>query len=75
MTYKIYDIENSHKVLKSGEITKTLKVSFPMNLTNFEKPLHNTLAIKSADNFGVFRIEFEKSEKKSFFKRLFGWLF
>jgi hypothetical protein len=75
MTYKIYDIENSHKVLKSGKITKTLKVSFPMNLTNFEKPLHNTLAIKSADNFGVFRIEFEKSEKKSFFKRLFGWLF
>jgi len=75
MTYKIYDIENRTAVVKSGEVVNDLKIKFPMALKPLEKPLHNTLAVKSADNFGVYRIELEKPKKKSFFKRLFGWLF
>jgi hypothetical protein len=76
MTYKIYDIENPSVVIKSGEISKDLKIVFPMGLKVLEKPLHNKLATKTADNFGVFRIEFtEKSRRNTFFGRLFGWLF
>lgn len=75
MTYKIYDIENKSVVVKSGTVEKDLKIEFPMALKEIEMPLQNTLATKSANNFGVFRIEFEKPEKKSFFKRFFGWLF
>ncbi|MFC0605964.1 hypothetical protein [Winogradskyella pulchriflava] len=75
-SYKIYDLENRAVVVKSGKISDNKKVMFPMALSAFEKPLHNTVATKSADNFGVFRIEFEKQKyKMSFFKRLFGWLF
>ena len=74
-TYNIYDIENRTVVAKSGKLTDNLKVEFPLALTKFEKPLHNTKATKSSDNFGVFRIEFERPEKKKFFKRIFGWLF
>ena len=74
--YKIYDIENRMVVAKSGKISKDMKITFPMGLEAFEKPLHNTIAEKSEDNFGVFRIEFEKpKKKKGFFSRLFGWLF
>lgn len=76
MTYKIYDIENLSVVVKSGEISEDLKITFPMGLKVLEMPLHNTVATKSADNFGVFRIEFtEKPKRKTFFGRLFGWLF
>jgi hypothetical protein len=47
-----------------------------MGLEKIEMPLHNTVATKSVDNFGVYRIEFtEKPKRKSFFGRLFGWLF
>ena len=47
-----------------------------MGLKAFEKPLHNTIAIKSVDNFGVYRIVFEeKKQKRNVFKQLFGWLF
>ena len=74
-TFKIYDIENRTVVITSGEISKNLKIEFPLALTRFEKPLHNNTATKSANNFGVFRIEFEQPKKESLFKRLFGWLF
>lgn len=75
MTYTIYDIENRTVIAKSGKMPKSGKIKFPMALKSFEKPLHNTLAVKSAENFGVFRIEFKKPKKGHFFKRLFGWLF
>jgi len=76
MIYKIYDIENRSVVIKSGEVPNDLKIEFPMGLKQFEMPLHNTIATKSADNFGVYRIEFsEKEKRKTFFGRLFGWLF
>lgn len=75
MTYRIYDIENRTIVAKSGVISDDFKIEFPLSLTHFEKPLHNSTATKSANNFGVFRVEFSKPEKKSFFKRLFSWLF
>ncbi|WP_299111822.1 hypothetical protein [uncultured Winogradskyella sp.] len=74
--YKIYDIENRNVVAKPGKMPKNMKISFPMGLKAFEKPLHNSIAAKSADNFGVYRIVFEKQEKKkSFLERFFGWLF
>lgn len=75
-SFKIYDLENRNKVVKSGTISKNEKITFPMSLKAFEKPLHNTIAIKSADNFGVYRIVFEeKKQKRNVFKQFFGWLF
>ncbi|BAO76642.1 right-handed parallel beta-helix repeat-containing protein [Winogradskyella sp. PG-2] len=76
MTFKIYDIENRTVIIKSGNISSDLKIRLPMNLNQLEMPLHNKDATKSANNFGVFRIEFtEKPKHKTFFGRLFGWLF
>jgi hypothetical protein len=43
---------------------------FPMNVSVFELPLHNQIAKKTPNNFGVFFIKFEK--KLSFFERLLG---
>ena len=82
--FTIYDVENRRKVLKSGTLGDERKITIPMDLTNFEKPLHNTIATKSNENFGVFRIAFEEkkiNEKKkakkneNIFKRFFQWLF
>ena len=76
MTYNIYDAENRSMVIKFGKVSRDLKIEFPMGLKQIEMPLHNTVAIKSADNFGVYRIEFtKKAKRKTFFGRLFGWLF
>lgn len=76
MTFEIYDIENRTKMISSGKVTSDLTINFPMGLKQFEMPLHNTVATKSVDNFGVYRVEFSKQKKrKSFFGRLFGWLF
>ena len=81
--YKIYDAENPKVILKSGTLTENLKVTFPMELTNFEKPLHNSKAQKTLSNFGVFVIEFEtvssavdetQEDRKGLFKRFFKWL-
>lgn len=75
-SFKIYDIENRNKVVKSGTISKNEKITFPMGLEAFEKPLHNTIATKSVENFGVYRIVFEeKIKKRNIFKQFFGWLF
>lgn len=71
-SYKIFDIENSSKIIKSGKISKRPKITFPMNLDYFEKPLHNEKAKKTPSNFGVYIIKFEK--KNSFFESLFGKL-
>ena len=70
-TYKIIDIENRKKVIKSGTVNKDAKITFHMSLKDFENPLHNNKAIKTLDNFGVFIIEF-KIKKRSFFERLFN---
>lgn len=75
MSFKIYDIENRSVVISSGNVENDLKIKFPMELKAFEMPLHNDVATKSANNFGVYRIEFDESKKKNFLKRLFGWLF
>ena len=76
MTFKIYDIENRGEVIKSGVVNSDLKILFPMGLKPFEIPLHNTIATKSVENFGVYRIEFEGLKKrKNFLGRLFSWLF
>ena len=79
--YKIYDVENSIVVVKSGQLPEDFKVMFPMQLTAFERPHHNTLAQKTESSFGVFVIEFEAQktdqvsiEKDNFFKRFFKWL-
>jgi hypothetical protein len=72
MTFKIYDIENRSVVVKSGKVPSDLKIIVPMGLEALEMPLHNNVTIKSATNFGVYRIEFESQiKKKNFFKRLF----
>ncbi len=74
--YTIYDMENRGVVAKSGILGKDKKVVFPIGLSAYEKPLHNTIAKKSASNFGVYRIEFEKPRRKiGFLQRFFGWLF
>lgn len=69
-TYKIYDIENPEKIIKSGKISNSLKLKFPMNVSDLELPLHNTKAKKTPNSFGVYLVKFEK--KLSLFERLFG---
>ena len=69
-TYKIYDIENPDKIIKSGKMSSDGMIVFPMNVSVFELPLHNQIAKNTPSNFGVFMIKFEK--KLSFFERLFG---
>ncbi|MEZ4797499.1 MAG: right-handed parallel beta-helix repeat-containing protein [Flavobacteriaceae bacterium] len=69
-TYKIYDIENPEKIIKSGKIQSDSKVEFNMNLNDLQMPSHNTIAKKTPNNFGVYIVKFEK--KLSFFERLFG---
>lgn len=68
--YKIYDIENPEKIIKSGKISTDSKLEFPMNTKVIEQPLHNQIAKKTPNNFGVYIVKFEK--KLSFFERLFG---
>lgn len=70
-TYRIVDVENSKIIIKSGKVNRDTKITFPMNLKNFEHPLHNDKAVKTLDNFGVYNIEFEvlknSKEKKKIF--------
>jgi parallel beta-helix repeat protein len=68
--YKIYDLENPNKIIKSGKISNDNKITFTMELSQLEMPLHNLKAQKTPNNFGVFVIKFEK--KLSFFERLFN---
>ena len=80
--YNIFDAENPNVVLKSGTLTDSFNINFPMQLTAFEKPLHNTKAEKTKSNFGVFIIEFDDThvktisdeEKGNALKRFFKWL-
>ena len=51
--YRIYDVENPKVVLKSGTLPDDYRVSFPMQLSEIERPLHNTKAKKTLSNFGV----------------------
>jgi hypothetical protein len=65
-------------MLLSGKLGKDRLIKFRMNLSDFEKPLNNSIATKSKDNFNVYRIVFKEKEikkKKGFFKRLFAWIF
>lgn len=76
--YEVYDIENRKVMLLSGKLGKDRLIKFRMNLSDFEKPLNNSIATKSKDNFNVYRIVFKEKEikkKKGFFKRLFAWIF
>lgn len=69
-SYRIYDIENSDEVIKSGKVNNDVKIKFTMKTSALEMPLHNQKTKKTPNNFGVFIIKFEK--KLSFFERLFG---
>lgn len=65
----IYNIKNieDDSIIKSGIVEESLEVEFPMANYN-----------KTVNNFGVYNIEFTektKEKKKSFFRRIFGWLF
>nr|WP_321236297.1 hypothetical protein [uncultured Psychroserpens sp.] len=81
-TFNIYDAENPKVVLKSGLFSEDSKITFPMQLTEIEQPLHNTKASKTLTDFGVFILEFESDtikdavEKKrdNALKRFFKWL-
>lgn len=76
--YEVYDIENRKVMLVSGKLGKDRLIKFRMNLSDFEKPINNSIATKSKDNFNVYRIVFKEKEikkKKGFFKRLFAWIF
>ena len=59
LNYKIYDVENPNVTLKTGKLSEDFKITFPMQLTEFEKPLFKISAQKTLSNFGVFVIEFE----------------
>ena len=72
-TYTITDIENPGATVASG-IVKGNKVTFPMQLTEFRKPQHNSKAQKTHTNFGVYTITFD-GRRAGFFQRLFKWLF
>ncbi len=79
--FKIYDVENPNVVAKSGQVPQDFKITFPMQLTAFEKPLHNMKAKKTVSDFGVFIIEFDEEvlnqtpkEKDNFLIRFFKWL-
>ncbi|MDG5492645.1 right-handed parallel beta-helix repeat-containing protein [Psychroserpens sp. SPM9] len=80
--FKMYDAENPKVVLKSGQLFEDAKITFPMQLTDFEKPLHNSKARKTLSNFGVFIVEFEPQEngvdtpekKSNAIQRFFKWL-
>ncbi len=63
--YLILDMEN-HQKIASGKVNAAGEISVPMGKHN-----------KTADNFGVYTIDFSRTvkRKKGFFKRLFGWLF
>lgn len=81
LNYRIYDVENPNVIVETGKLPEDLKITFPMHLTDFEKPLHNKSAQKTLSNFGVFVIEFEaqsmvqvSEEKGNIFKRFFKWL-
>jgi len=58
-SYRVYDIESKEIVVKSGALSDDKKIKFPMILSKFEQPLHNTKAVKSPNNFGVYRIVFD----------------
>jgi len=60
-SYKIYDIENPDKTIKSSKVSSDGKVKFSMNTSVLEMPLHNQKAKKTPSNFGVFVIKFEKN--------------
>jgi hypothetical protein len=69
--YVIRDVENLDEELKTGTLKNGSKIVFPMKLERNDN--------KSLNNFGVYIIEFKPQEmieeKKSFFERLFKWLF
>ena len=78
-TYKIYDAENRKEIAATGIIDKNHKVMFPMNLTAFQKPLHNDKAQKTESNFGVFIIQFQSekttsSEELNSLQKFLKWL-
>lgn len=57
--YEIYDVENRSVMLVTGKLNETKKIKFKMELSDFEKPLHNSVSTKSNSNFNVFRIVFK----------------
>ncbi len=82
-SYTIYDVENQKKVLKTGVLSEDGYLNIPMQLHEFEKPLHNEKAIKTIANFGVFVVEFDTQEvedpspedkRDNFFTRFWKWL-
>ncbi|MEO6348268.1 MAG: right-handed parallel beta-helix repeat-containing protein [Aquaticitalea sp.] len=78
-SYRIYDIENHKEIAASGIVTDNTKITFPMQLKDFKKPLHNEVAQKTPSNFGVFLIEFESeqtsyTEEKTGFQKFLIWL-
>ncbi|WP_411767736.1 right-handed parallel beta-helix repeat-containing protein [Winogradskyella sp. A3E31] len=54
-TFKVYDIENADKILKTGQLSDDLKVKINMAAAYSANPS----AQKSLANFGVYRIVFE----------------
>lgn len=57
--YTVIDIENPNAIVKSGKITKIEIIAIPMRHNDFERPLHNTQAQKTLNNFGVYLVEFK----------------
>jgi|GEM_PF-1522855 len=81
-SYKIYDVENPETVLKHGTLSEEKTIVVPMQNNGFQQPLHNSKAVKTNSNFGVFRIEFnaeteanaETENNKTGFERFLEFL-
>jgi hypothetical protein len=78
-SYRIYDVENRKEIVTSGIIDDSKKIIFPMNISQFEKPLHNEKAEKTLSNFGVFMIDFDSNkttsaEELNSLQKLLKWL-
>ncbi|SDS03445.1 parallel beta-helix repeat (two copies) [Formosa sp. Hel1_31_208] len=82
LSYKLYDAERPNIILKSGTLSIDQKLIVPMQIADFQKPLHNTKAKKTLSSFGVYIVEFESAlpvetseiKKGNIFKRFFKWL-
>ena len=77
--YRIYDAENRNEIAASGIVNDSKTIVFPMSLTKFEQPLHNSTATKTLSNFGVFIIEFDEgktssTEELNGFQKFLKWL-
>ena len=73
MIFTLRDVENYKEIVSTGILNDSHTINFPMKTTS-------QLPYKTADNFGVFIIEFSppmsiEEQRDNFIKRFFKWMF